>query len=105
MLRVAHLASLGPLIDEVMGAHDPDIRFEADSKRFSLSVDGAASVEMEAIAGQGGGAVNITGHPLAIAPRQPATVARGNHLSIDDHGVHCEIDGRSGLFASFQYQG
>ena len=100
-----HLASLGPLIGEVMGARAADIRFEGGGKRFSLSVDGAASVEIEAIAGQGGGAVDITGHPLAIAPGQPATVARSTSLSIDDHGVHCEIDGRSGLFAPFQYQG
>lgn len=98
-----HLSALGPLIGEVLGVRPARISFEAADKRFKLEVDGAGSAEIEAIEGQGGGAVQVSGHPLAISPGVPATVARSTGLSISDHGLSCEVSGRNAIFAPFSY--
>ncbi|MCI4679880.1 DUF1326 domain-containing protein [Rhodoblastus acidophilus] len=100
-----HLANLGPLIGEVLGARPARISFsESGNRQFRFEVDGAASTEMEAIQGQGGGTTEIKGHPLAISPGYPVTVSRASHLRIDDFGIKCEVGGRNGFFAPFAYQ-
>ena len=101
-----HLANLGPLIGQVLGARPAEITFDKGANaRFRLVVEGAASTEIEPIEGQGGGTVEITGHPLAVSPGYPATVSRSSGLKIDDYGISCDIAGRNGLFAPFAYQG
>jgi hypothetical protein len=101
-----HLANLRPLIAEVLGARPARIRFDQGANaRFRFEVDGAASTEIEPIQGQGGGATEIKGHPLAVSPGQPVTVSRASHLTINDHGITCDIAGRNGFFAPFAYQG
>lgn len=101
-----HLANLGPLIAEVLGARPARITFdEGANAKFSLEVDGAASTAIAPIEGQGGGAVQIEGHPLAVSPGQPVTVSRASHLTIKDYGIACDISGRNGFFAPFAYQG
>ena len=100
-----HLANLGPLIGQVLGARPAEITFDKGANaRFRLEVEGAASTEIEPIEGQGGGTVEITGHPLAVSPGYPATVSRSSGLKIDDYGISCDIAGRNGLFAPFAYQ-
>jgi hypothetical protein len=101
-----HIANLGPLIAQVLGARSARITFDKGANaRFRFDVDGAASTEMEPIQGQGGGTTEIKGHPLAISPGQPVTVSRASHLKINDYGITCEIAGRNGYFAPFAYQG
>jgi hypothetical protein len=69
-----HIANLGPLIAQVLGARPARITFDKGANaRFRFEVDGAASTEMEPI--QGGGTTEIKGHPLAISPGQPVTVS------------------------------
>ncbi len=100
-----HLANLGPLIGQVLGARPAKISFsEGANGQYRFEVDGAASTEMEPIQGQGGGTTEIKGHPLAISPGQPVTVSRASHLKIDDFGIKCEVGGRNGFFAPFAYQ-
>jgi hypothetical protein len=101
-----HLANLGPLIAEVLGARPARITFDQGANaRFRFEVDGAASTEMEPIQGQSGGTTEIKGHPLAVSPGKPVTVSRTSHLKINDHGITCDIAGRNGFFAPFAYQG
>jgi hypothetical protein len=101
-----HLANLGPLIGQVLGARPAEITFDKGANaRFRLEVEGAASTEFEPIQGQGGGTVEISGHPLAISPGYPVTVSRSSGLKIDDYGISCDIAGRNGFFAPFAYQG
>jgi hypothetical protein len=101
-----HLANLAPLIGQVLGARPAEITFDrAANSRFRFEVEGAASTEMEPIQGQGGGTTEIQGHPLAVSPGHPVTVARASSLKIDDYGIACDIAGRNGFFAPFAYQG
>ena len=101
-----HLANLGPLIGQVLGARPAEITFDKGANaRFRFDVEGAASTEIEPIEGQGGGTVEISGHPLAVSPGYPVTVSRSSGLKIDDYGITCEIAGRNGFFAPFAYQG
>jgi hypothetical protein len=101
-----HIANLGPLIGQVLGARPARITFDPDANdRFRFNVDGAASTDMEPVQGQEGGRVEIMGHPLAVSPGQPVTVSRASHLKINDHGISCDIAGRNGFFAPFAYQG
>jgi hypothetical protein len=101
-----HLANLGPLIGQVLGARPAAITFDGGAgNRFRFEVEGAVSTDIEPIKGQGGGPAHISGHPLAISPGHPVTVSRASHLKIDDFGVKCEIAGRNGFFAPFAYQG
>jgi hypothetical protein len=100
-----HLANLGPLIGEVLGARPAKISFsEGANRQFRLEVDGAASTEIAPIQGQGGGTAEILGHPLTISPGRPVTVSRSSHLGIDDFGITCDVRGRNGFFAPFAYQ-
>jgi hypothetical protein len=101
-----HLANLGPLIGQVLGARPAEITFDKGANaRFRFDVEGAASTEFEPIQGQGGGTTEISGHPLAVSPGYPVTVSRSSGLKIDDYGITCEIAGRNGFFAPFAYQG
>jgi hypothetical protein len=101
-----HLANLAPLIAQVLGARPARITFEKGANaRFRLEVDGAAATEIAPIDGQGGGRVEIKGHPLAISPGKPVTASRASHLKISDYGISCDITGRNGFFAPFAYQG
>ena len=101
-----HLANLGPLIGQVLGARPAEITFDKGANaRFRFDVEGAASTEFEPIQGQGGGTTEIRGHPLAVSPGYPVTVSRSSGLKIDDYGITCDIAGRNGFFAPFAYQG
>ncbi len=101
-----HIATLGPLIGQVLGARPARITFEKGANaKFRFEVEDAASTAMEPIQGQGGGITEIKGHPLAMSPGQPVTVSRASHLKINDYGIICEIAGRNGFFAPFAYQG
>lgn len=98
-----HLSALAPLIGEVLGVRPARIRFDGDGKQFSLSVDGVGAADIAAMEGQEGGLVQVTGHPLAISPGEPGTVARSSALKLDDHGISLNVSGKSGLFAPFAY--
>ncbi|PJK28004.1 DUF1326 domain-containing protein [Minwuia thermotolerans] len=98
-----HLAALAPMIAEVLGARPALIDFDGSDKSFSLAVEGVGRAEIEAISGQGGGTAQVSGHPLAISPGEPAVVARGTNVAFSDHGLSCEADGRTAMFAPFRY--
>ena len=100
-----HIANLGPLISQVLGARPARISFErAPKAHFHFEVDGAALAEFEPVGGQGGGTAEIKGQPLAISPGEPVTVSRTSQLKIHDHGIACDIAGRNAFFAPFAYQ-
>lgn len=99
-----HLAALTPLIGEVLGVRPARINFEGSGKRWQLSVEGLGSTEIEGIAGQNDGPVQISGHPLAPVPNVPFTIARSEHLRLSDHGLKCEVSNKNGFYTSFGYQ-
>jgi hypothetical protein len=99
-----HMANLGPLIAEVMGARQADINFDIDGEKMSLTVDGLGETEIEPILGQNDGPVTISGHPLAASPGFPARVGRANKLQLDDYGIQLNLSGKAGMSAPFAYQ-
>lgn len=99
-----HLANLGPLIGQVLGARPAKIEIDGVGRRFRLEVAGAASAEIETIEGQGGEPVRISGHPLAPVPGVPFTVARSQRFRYGDHGLACDVSGRNGFVTEFTYR-
>jgi hypothetical protein len=99
-----HPERLAAHIGEVLGISNVPIDFTADGRRRSLRIGDVASVEIEGIEGQGGEPVTVTGHPLCIAPGNPAVVARSTQLSYHDHGLDWELTDKNGLFSPFAYQ-
>ncbi|MDP2662779.1 MAG: DUF1326 domain-containing protein, partial [Dehalococcoidia bacterium] len=100
-----HPAVVASFFGEVLGVKDAPIEYHAEGKRRSLRVGEIAQAAIEAIQGQGGGEVTVSGHPLCIAPGQPAVAARSSRLTYQDYGMKWEISDKNGFFSSFAYQG
>jgi hypothetical protein len=98
-------AALVPLIGEVLGVRSTAIDFSANGKTRSLKIDGIAEAAIEGIAGQGGGEVTVTGHPIAVSPGHPAVAAKSEKFSYEDFGLNWEFSGKTGFYAPFTYQG
>src|SRR5262249_22363881 len=100
-----HLANLAAFIGEVLGVKPAPIEFRSDGKRRSLSIPAVAEMEIEAISGQGGGDVTMSGHPLCVVPGIPSVVARSKRVSYHDLGLQWELTERNGFYSPFSYQG
>jgi hypothetical protein len=99
-----HLAALGPLIGEVLGARSAAIDYRADGKHRSLTIPHLAEMEIEALAGQGGEEVTLSNVPFTVVPGYPAVVCHSKRLSFHDHGFDVEISKRNGFYSPFNYQ-
>ncbi|MGA7180403.1 MAG: DUF1326 domain-containing protein [Thiobacillaceae bacterium] len=99
-----HLATLGPLIGEVMGVKAVPIQYSANGKERRLRIPNIAAVDIEAMEGQGGSLVTIDHHPFTPVPGQPAVVSTSRKLSIHDHGISLELSGKNGFYSAFAYQ-
>lgn len=99
-----HPGRLAGHIGDVLGISSVAIDFTADGRRRSLRIGDVGAVEIEAIEGQQGGTVTVTGHPLCIAPGEPAVVARSEQLSYHDHGLDWELSEKNGFFSPFAYR-
>jgi len=99
-----HPARLAAHIGDVLGITSVAIDFSAVGRQRSLRIGTVGSVEIEAIEGQGGEEVTLTGHPLAIAPGYSAVAARSKQLSYHDHGQDWELTEKNGFFSPFAYQ-
>ena len=98
-------AALGEHIGAVLGAGPAPIAFEANGSEVSLTVGEIASLKAVAIAGQNGGLVELTGHPLAVAPGNPLVAGRSEHMTYNDHGMSWELTGKNSFSSPFQYAG
>jgi len=99
-----HLAALGPLIGEVLGARSAAIDYRADGKHRSLTIPHLAEMEIEALAGQGGEEVTLSNVPFTVVPGYPAVVCHSKRLSFHDHGFDVEISKKNGFYSPFSYQ-
>jgi len=98
-----HPAALASHVEKILGADKVEIGFQQQEKAFSLNIPNIADIEIAAIGGQGGGAVKVSGHPLAISPANPATVARATKHSYTHHGLSWSEAEKSAFFAPFSY--
>lgn len=99
-----HPAVLASFIGEMAGAKNVPMHYSADGLTRSLSVPDLAEAQIEALAGQGGEPITIAGHPLCIAPGEPAVVARSRRVTYADFGWDWKFSGRSGLMSDFAYR-
>lgn len=99
-----HPARLASHIGHVLGVASVPIEFTQDGKRRTLKIGKVADVDIEAIDGADRVDVQISGHPLCIAPGHPVTVAKSKALRYEDHGYRWTLSERNGLFSPFSYQ-
>ena len=99
-----HLENLAPLIGEVMGAKPAKISLQFDGKRFSMSIDDIMSSNYESIEGQGGGDVEVSGHPLAPVPGVAFKVGRSDQFKFNDYGIEVNVAQKNAFSATFAYQ-
>jgi hypothetical protein len=98
-----HPARLGSHIGEVLGAGPASIQFESSGDRTSMKIVGIADVAIAAAEGQGGAQITVENHPLAVSPGFAGVVARSEHLTYNDHGMHWELAEKNGFYAPFAY--
>lgn len=98
-----HPAVLASFVGTMLGARSATMRFNSEGKHSSLSIGGIAHAEIELLEGQGGQPVTVAGHPLCIAPGEPAMVARSKELRFADHDWQWQLSGRAGYVSPFAY--
>ena len=98
-------AALHTLIGKGLGMKKAEISYKtADSTRH-MTIGGVGESEIEALEGAGGANVTISNHPLGIAPGHPSIVSRSKKLKFHDHGFTLDLEGRTGQFSPFTYEG
>lgn len=100
-----HPGELAKLIGEVAGVAAVPLTFETDGKRGRIQVGDAGGAEWEPIEGQGGQAVTIENHPLAVAPGYPAVVGKAGRAAFKDHGIEFDVADRQTMTSPFSYAG
>jgi hypothetical protein len=100
-----HPEALASFVGDVLGVASVRIDYHAAGRKRGLSIPDIVSAEIEAIEGQGGGDVRISGHPLCVAPGEPAVVAKSKRLDYADHQMTWSISDRNGFYSPFTYQG
>jgi hypothetical protein len=100
-----HPAVFASFVEDVLGVTSVKIDYRAQGKRRSLTIPNIAEAEIEAIEGQGGGDVTISGHPLCIAPGEPVVVAKSKRLDYTDHHMTWAISDGNGFYSPFAYRG
>lgn len=99
-----HPARLASHIGDLLGAAPAPITFEYTDKSYRLSIPKIAEAEIEALPGQGDGPIEVSGHPLCIAPGFPARVSKSKTLRYTDHAMAWDITGKNGFFSPFAYK-
>ena len=99
-----HMSVLAGFIGEVIGVMPAKLDYTAKEGRRGMRLEGIGQLEIEAMQGQGGGKVLISGNPVAVVPATPAVVATSRNVSYHDHGLSWELSGRNGFYSPFTYQ-
>jgi len=99
-----HLAGLGPLIGEVLGAKTAPIEYNSEGKRRSMRLGNIAAAEIEGLAGQDGGDVTVASPPFAAVPGVSFVVAKSKQMRFNDYGLNWEVSNKNGFFSPFTYQ-
>ena len=92
------------MIGEVLGAKPANIALTSSGKRFAMSIDDIMSSEYGSIEGQGGGDVEVSGHPLAPVPGVAFKVGRSDQFKFDDYGIQVDVAQKNAFSTNFAYQ-
>ena len=99
-----HMSVLAGFIGEVIGVKAAKLEYTAKGAQRGMRIEGIGQMEIEAMQGQGGGTVLISGNPVAVVPATPAVVAPSRNLTYRDYGLSWELSGRNGFYSPFTYQ-
>jgi hypothetical protein len=98
-----HPAVLASFVGEFIGTKIVPMQYEGSGRNRTLKIPGIVDAELEALEGQDGKPITIENHPLCVAPREPATVARSKHFQLSDYGYDWKLSGRNGYLSNFTY--
>ncbi|SEL43956.1 DUF1326 domain-containing protein [Halomonas daqiaonensis] len=99
-----HPATLAGFVGEILAVESLPMRYDIESQHQRLEVGEIAEASLNAIAGQNGEEVTISGHPVAIAPGNTGTVAQSEQVSHRGYGLDWSFGGRTAFYSPFQYQ-
>lgn len=100
-----HPAALASHVGEILGVRSVPIDFSAEDGRITVKVGDFAEADIQQAVGQGGGPITVSGHPLAIAPGFPATVAKSRRLVLNDYDLTWSESDKTAFSSPFSYQG
>lgn len=100
-----HPETMASFVGDLLGVASVRIDYRADGKKRTLEIPDIATAEIEAIEGQGGGDVMVSGHPFCVAPGEPAVVAKSTRLEYADHHMAWSISDSAGFYSPFAYEG
>jgi hypothetical protein len=98
-----HPAVISAFFKRLLGVRTVPIAYWEQGEQRELRIPGFVTANIHAILGQDGADVTVTGHPLCIAPGEPAVVALSDEVSLDDFGWRWRFSGRTGCYSPFEY--
>jgi hypothetical protein len=99
-----HPAALASFVGNILGVKKVPVAFTQAGKNFTVQIANIAELTTEPIAGAGGADVQISGHPLCVAPGFAVTVSRSNNLKYTDHGMSWDLTQKNAFFSPFEYR-
>jgi hypothetical protein len=100
------LASLAPLVGQIVGVHDEPIRFDMAEGKGTVSVGSAISAEMEPYRDAQGRPTKIVDTIFSTIPGSPAYVGKASSHRVDvpEHGFRWEFQGRNAILGDFRFE-
>jgi len=98
-----HPAVIASLIGEVLGVKSARIDVAREGKRYTVRIPDVVDTVAEPLVGPSGGDVVVHNHLLAVAPGQPAVVARSTRSRLKDYGWDWNLDGGQCMYSPFEY--
>jgi len=99
-----HPAALASFIGTILGVKKVPVTFTQKGKHFTVAIPNIVELSTEPLQGAGGADVQISGHPLCVAPGFAVTVSRSNTLKYTDHGMRWDLTQKNAFFSPFEYR-
>jgi hypothetical protein len=98
-----HPAALASFMGKILGVKKVPLKFQKNGKQLSVEIPNIAELKTSPLPGAGGADVQISGHPLCIAPGFAVTVSKSDSLRYDDHGMRWDLSQKNAFFSPFEY--
>lgn len=99
-----HPAMLASFVGEVLAVESVPVEFSEQGRKLGVRIGDRGAARIEAIEGQGGEPVHISGHPVAVAPGNDLVVATSEAVSHHGYGIELDVNHRVAYYSPFQYQ-
>jgi hypothetical protein len=98
-----HPAALASFVGKILGVKKVPLKFQKNEKHMSVEIPNIAELKTSPLQGAGGADVQISGHPLCVAPGFAATVSKSDALRYTDHGMRWDLSQKTAFFSPFEY--